>query len=383
MISPTTPWRNKEMEAAGVDSVLDLSQITITTMLMSIDANINDVYESTVPGGAPRGSSGVRRLLSTHDDTLSASGHVSRLLMTFDSGTSDTAPTTGKPQQTAPTTAREITSVHDNENVVKAMCADRPDPTKCGMICVTKNVPIAHFCQSETDIILQMQSGIDLAIQQAFQNDLYSVHITTVVQQNRNQICRPQVRRRMLATNADLIFTLVLEVNEIRDTYKFDQAKLNEHMITSIVGLTNSTYFQLCDSTTNDEDCAEAIAHNLTTMRDIVLQFLLHNPNPDVQFDHMEFKEIVQAGYGTGTSAAMSTPIHVSGDSTEFYVTISVPFLNVYSDEIITTVKNNLLDENFVLEDTVRHEVVLDMLESSVNAAVQTKCKTLLPCSME
>jgi len=53
MISPTTPWRAREMEAAGIDSVLDLSQITITVMLMSFDANINDVYVSTVPGGMP------------------------------------------------------------------------------------------------------------------------------------------------------------------------------------------------------------------------------------------------------------------------------------------------------------------------------------------
>jgi len=175
------------------------------------------------------------------------------------------------------------------------------------------------------------------------------VHITTVAQQNRNHICSPQVRRRMLATNADLIFTLVLEVDLIHDKYKFDEVLLGAEMITSIVGLPNSTYFQVCISITNDEVCAEAIADELTTMRHVVPQFSLHNPTPQVAFDHMKFKEIVQAGYGTGTLTAMSTPIHVSGDSKEFYVTISVLFLNVYEDETITTVKNNLLDENFLL----------------------------------
>ena len=371
MISPTTPWRAREMEAAGIDSVLDLSQITITVMLMSFDANINDVYVSTVPGGMPR-ASGVRRLLSTP-------GHVSRLLLTLDSAASDnTASTAAKKQQTAPVTTREITSVHDNDNVVQAVCAGRPDPRKCGMLRFTKNVPVAQFCQSENDIISQMQSGIDLALKHAFQSDLTAVHITTVAQQNRDHICRPQVRRRMLATNADLIFTLVLEVGAIRDKYNFNEVLLGAEMITSIVGLTNSTYFQVCGGITNDEVCAAAIAEELTTMRDIVLQFSLHNPTPQVALNHTKLLRIVQTGYGAGTSAAMSTPIHVSGNSTEFYVTISVPFLVVYADETLTTIKNNLLDENFLLEDTVRHQVVLDMNESSVTIAVQTKVKDIV-----
>jgi len=182
----------------------------------------------------------------------------------------------------------------------------------------------------------------------------------------------------MLATNADLIFTLVLEVGAIRDKYKFNEILLGAEMITSIVGLTNSPYFQVCGGITNDEVCVAAITKELTTMRDIVLQFSLHNPTPQVALDHMKIQGIVQAGYGAGTSAAMSTPIHVSGNSTEFYVTISVQFLNVYADETLTTVKNNLLDENFLLEDTVRHEVVLDMKESSVTTAVQTKVKDIV-----
>ena len=152
MISPTTPWRKKEMDAAEINSVLDLSQITITAMLMSFDANINQIYVSTIPGGAPRSSAGVRRLLSEMD-TMSASGRVSRMLMTFDSATGSPAASTAKRQQSAPITTREITSVRDNDNVARAVCADHPDTNKCGMNRVTKSVSIAQFCQSENDII--------------------------------------------------------------------------------------------------------------------------------------------------------------------------------------------------------------------------------------
>ena len=378
MISPTNPWRTGDLETAEIDSMLDLAQVTMTVILMSIDANINDVYESTVPGGMPRSSAGVRRLASIKDNALPASGPVSRLLMAFDSATSQTAATTETLPQKASIITREIASVRNNDNVVQAVCGNRPDPSKCGMMRLVKNVPIAQFCQSETDIILQMQSDVDLALQQAFQGDLTSVHITSIAQPNRINTCNPQVRRRMLATNADLIFTLVLEVDMIRDTYKFDESKLGAQMITSIVGLTNRTYFQVCGGITNSEVCAEAIAEELTTMRDIVLEFSLDNPSPQIAFDHHKFTDIVQAGYGTGASTAMSTPIHVAGNSTEFYVTISVPFLNVYADEIITTVKNNLSDNNFSLQDTVRHEVVLDMNASSVTAAVQTKVQGIV-----
>ena len=377
MISPTTPWRKREMDAAGIDSVLDLSQITITAMLMSFDANINQIYVSTVPGGIPRSSVGVRRLLS-ETDTASVSGRLSRMLMTFDSATESPAAGTAKPQQSAPITTREITSVRDNENVVNAVCADRPDANKCGMLRLTKSVPVAQFCQSENDIISQMQSGIDSALQSAFEGDLAAVHITTVVQKNRNHICRPQVRRRMLATTADLIFTLVLEVKVIRDKYLFNEVELGKNMITSIVGLTNATYFRLCGGSTSDEACVKAIVVEQGAMRDIVLPFSLHNPNPGYPFDHMKFASIVQGVYGPGTTAIMSTPIHVSGETTEFHVTISVPFLNVYYDDNITTVKNNLLTGGYMLQDTVQHDIVLDMPVGSVTSVVRSKMMQII-----
>jgi len=69
----------------------------------------------------------------------------------------------------------------------------------------------------------------------------------------------------------------------------------------------------------------------------------------------------------------MSTPIHVVGDSTEFHVTISVPFLKVYDYNTATTARNNLTMAGFLLEDTVQHEFVLDMVGTEVTAAVLAK----------
>jgi hypothetical protein len=209
-------------------------------------------------------------------------------------------------------------------------------------------------------MIAQMQSGIDFALQNAFDGNLTAVHITTVAQKNRDHICRPQVRRRMLATTADLIFTVVLEVQVIRDKYFFDEVALAKNMITSVMGLTNTTYFKLCGGSTSDKACARAIAVEQGVMRDIVLHFSLHNPNPEFPFDHMKFANIVQRVYGPGTTAVMSTPIHVSGESTEFHVTISVPFLNVYYDDNITAVMNNLLEGGYMLQDTVQYDIVID-----------------------
>ena len=222
-------------------------------------------------------------------------------------------------------------------------------------------------------MIAQMQSGIDFALQNAFDGNLTAVHITTVAQKNRDRICRPQVRRRMLATTADLIFTVVLEVQVIRDKYFFDEVALAKNMITSVMGLTNTTYFKLCGGSTSDEACARAIAVEQGVMRDFVLQFSLHNPNPEFPFDHIKFANIVQKVYGPGTTAVMSTPIHVSGESTEFHVTISVPFLNVYYDDNITAAMNNLLAGGYMLQDTVQHDIVLDMPVSAVTSIVKSK----------
>ena len=377
VISPTTPWRKREMDVAGIDSPLDLSQITITTMLISIDANNNRIYRSTVPGGAARPTAGVRRLLGVDEPSISQ--RVSRMLLTFDSTAPASAPTSAKPQQSAPVTTREITSVHDNDNVVQDVCSDRPDASKCGMVRLTKTVSMAEFCQSEEVVILQMRAEIMQALQKASGNALVAMQVTSVSQKNRDQVCRPQVRRRMLTTTADLVFTLVLEVAAIQK-YLFNEQVLASNMITAITKLTNATYISLCGGTgVTDEACAEKIADHLVTTRDIVLHFSLNNPDPAIPLNHVKFQDTIRSVYGPlDTTVVMSTPIHVMGQSTEFHVTISVPFLKVYLDDILTTAKNNLSTAGFQLEDTVEHEIELDMPRADVTAAVQTQVRQIV-----
>ena len=169
MISPTTPWRKAEMEEAEATTPLDLSQITIAINLLSLDANINQPYQSTVPGGAlhvgnyvppVESSPPSRRLL-----TEGGSRQVGRMLLQFNSpdaaatlstdlAVSDTPGSTPPPSKnTAPSTTRKITSVNDNVNVVRAVCANTPTTHKCAMVSLTKSVTIAEFCQNEEVII--------------------------------------------------------------------------------------------------------------------------------------------------------------------------------------------------------------------------------------
>jgi len=170
LITPTTPWRQREMDRAGVTSPLDLSQITITTMLLSMDANIGRSYVSTVAGGVA--GTNTRRLLSA-PAPLSRS----RMLLQFNSDSSDEDEEAKK--HSAPTTTREITSVHDNENVVQAVCINSPAAHQCTMIRFSKSVSIPDFCQNEEAIITQMQPDINYALQGASDNALHTHAIQT------------------------------------------------------------------------------------------------------------------------------------------------------------------------------------------------------------
>jgi len=369
LITPTTPWRQREMDREGITSPLDLSQITITTMLLSVDANISRSYVSTVAGGVA--GSNTRRLLST-----SAPSSRSRMLLQFNSDSGDNVDEEAK-KHSAPTTTHEITSVHDNENVVQAVCTDSPVEHQCTMIRFSKSVSIPDFCQNEETIIGQMQPDINYALQSASDNAIHAIHITSVAQTNRAHVCSPSMRRRMLATSEELIFTLVLEVAEVRDRYRFNQTYLASERITSVTMLTNTTYWQLCGGSASAEDCAQTIAQNQNVKRDVVLHFSLHNPPSSAFFDRNVFVNIVTAAYGSTATATMSTPIHVSGDSTQFHVTVSVPFLQVTSEAQVNVAKTNLVASGFVLEDTIQHDVILDMLHSDVTTNVQDKVQAL------
>ena len=48
MVAPTVPWSKAQLENAGIRSLLDLAQNTITTMLISYDKNIGVVYDPVV-----------------------------------------------------------------------------------------------------------------------------------------------------------------------------------------------------------------------------------------------------------------------------------------------------------------------------------------------
>ena len=50
-----------------------------------------------------------------------------------------------------------------------------------------------------------------------------------------------------------------------------------------------------------------------------------------------------------------------------------MPFLNVYYKYNITTVKNNLLKGGYMMQDTVQHDIVLDMPVDSVTRIVKSK----------
>ena len=101
------------MEQAGVESVVDLSQITITIMLISLDSNIGQSYVSTVLGGNAQAAA-TRRLLSRPPAKPPPKRHISRMLLQLNSPVNPDPDEPEPAKNSAPTTTQEITSVHDN-----------------------------------------------------------------------------------------------------------------------------------------------------------------------------------------------------------------------------------------------------------------------------
>jgi hypothetical protein len=380
LISPTTPWAQREMDEALVTTPLDLAQNSITTMLMTLDANIGESYQSTVSGGAPHVSNFVpsRRLLSS---APSAARHVARLLLQLNSdGTSGitAAPAPAPNRNTAPTARRQITSVDDSANVVKTVCASTPGSHKCSMVRVTKRVSTAEFCLSEEAIMQGQQAGMDLALQLASDNALQQVHITSVSQQNRKNICDPRPGRRLLAvgtaaaTSHDLIFTLVLEVRAMVDAFSLSSTVLGTQKITAIQGLTNDSFWRLCENGMVTDDCVKTIAEKYNATRDIVIPFSLHIPDPAANApDMVQIRGIIALAYTNNTRIAISAPIHIVGsNSTRFEVTISVPFLQQYGDEYVAAAMLDLKNAGLHPETTMQTSVVLKLAHADVNATV-------------
>jgi len=388
MISPTTPWRKAEMVQADITTPLDLSQITITIILLSLDANINEPYKSTVPGGAlhvgnyvppPVAPSASRRLL-----TQGGSRQMGRMLLQFNSpsATESLSPelamsnlpeTTPLPSKnTAPSTTREITSVNDNANVVKAVCANTPSTHKCAMVRLTKSVTTAEFCQNEEDIIAQLQPEMNDVIHFASDDALEAIHITSVSQQHRESICNSVSNRRLLATTQqDLVFTLVLEVRAMVSQFAINPTTLNSNQITAITGLTNDTFWRLCNGMVTN-DCVKLIAKEYNTTRDIVLDFSLDNADPvNRPLNISQIKSILRQTYVNSTYVIISPPIYDQlSNQTRFEVRISVPFLQEYPEMYETAVKHAFVAIGLRPEDALQSKIVLKMAPAQVNSTV-------------
>lgn len=399
MISPNTPWRVAEMQEAQVTTPLDLSQITITIILLSLDANINQPYQSTIPGGArhvgnyvPPANTPLRRLLAD-----GGSGSVGRMLLQFNSPAAaetlsgDTAPSDNNtapadnetvsnapktpllPSKTTDTSSmREITSVDDNVNVVKTVCANTPDTHKCTIVTVTRSVTPAEFCQDEEQIIAALQPEMDDLIHFAADDALENIYVTSVSQGDRESVCNPASGRRMLATTQhDLVFTLVLEVRAMVAEFSINQTMLNANKITAISGLTNDTFWRLCRGTVTD-DCVKLIASEYNATRDISFDFSVDIADPRSHpLNTSLIKRIIRHTYVNSSYVVISTPIYYEqSNQSRFEARISVPFLQQYTDMYYTAVQHALVAAGIRAEDTVQSKIVLKMAYGAVNETI-------------
>jgi len=380
MISPTTPWRNAEMVAAGVTTPLDLAQITITTVLLSLDSNIGQAYVSTVP--SPVAGPTTRRLLGTPTET-GMKRSISRMLLQLDS------PNIPPATNAAPTTTREITSVNDNQNVVRAVCDDTPSNHKCSMVQLRKEVSIADFCKSENEISDSIIPEMRQILSGASGNAVLDVTITSISQPDKSNICGSQIRRRLLATKHELVMTLVLELQALRDQFNFNHSMLQVGAVSGMQALTNETYWRLCGVPGMPlEGCVEKIVGSSGLTREIVFQFSVDNTMQN--FNQETFRNILMNAYksnnisdavgGLAVKVVLSLPILVMGDSTEVHATITVPFLAEYKESVRIETNKELINAGFKLEDTLQHVVVLNWIPLALlrNVTAQREIQQIL-----
>ena len=193
LISPVTPWRNTEMLAAGVSSVLDLAQTCITIALLSLDTNADgSAYESTVPPAPTSGVPADRRLLSHHHGPHNsrATGprmrHVSRMMLQLNAP----APAPDTTREIAATT-REITSIRDDANVARAVCMAGSTPV-CQMRIDSRELTAAMFCLAEIDLVEALRPVVTAQLRQASHNDAVAgIRITSIHRPQFEALCRP------------------------------------------------------------------------------------------------------------------------------------------------------------------------------------------------
>jgi len=158
---------------------------------------------------------------------------------------------------------------------------------------------------------------------------LEAIHIASVSQENRENICNPISNRRMLATTQhDLVFTLVLEVRAMVAQLATNQTTLNDNKITAITGLTNNTFWRLCNGMVTNE-CVKLIAKEYNTTRDISVDFSVDNADPtNYPLNTLQIKSIIRQTYVNSTYVIISPPIYDErSNQSRIEVRISVPFL--------------------------------------------------------
>jgi len=195
LISPVTPWRNSEIVAANVSTVLDLAQISITVALLALDTNIGETYASTVPVAVP-GTPAVRRLLSSTAGPRIR--HVSRMMLQLNTADSSAIQAVvWEDISVARTTTREITSVNDNDNVVRAVC--QASGAKMGdMRAEQRQLTPEMYCLSENELINALQPILTSVRQMASRNAVAEVRITSINRPDFENVCVGANARRLL-----------------------------------------------------------------------------------------------------------------------------------------------------------------------------------------
>jgi len=220
LISPVTPWRNSEIVAANVTTVLDLAQISITVVLLALDTNIGETYASTVPVTVP-GTPAVRRLLSSTAGPRIR--QVSRMMLQLNTADSSSIqPVVGEDISVARTTTREITSVNDNDNVVRAVC--QAAGAKMGnMRAEQRQLTPEMYCLSENELINALQPILTSERQMASRNAVAEVRITSISRPDFESVCVGTNARRLLQNGGANGQALVNSVEVITKVESLDQ----------------------------------------------------------------------------------------------------------------------------------------------------------------
>lgn len=162
------------------------------------------------------------------------------------------------------------------------------------------------------------------------------------------------------------------------DAFSLSTTALGTEKITAILGLTNYSFWRLCDNGIVTDDCVKTIAETYNATRDIVVPFSLYIPDPAANApDMVLIRGIIALAYTYNTRISISAPIHVAGsNTTRFEVTISVPFLREYGDDLVAAAMLDLKNASMHPETTTQTSVVLKLAHADVNATVLRDIRT-------